>query len=382
MILYLSAGTEKEFFRQCQEKGYINGGYQAQKFNQMIIEGLAMQTNVTAISNPPFALGLQNKILAERICNDDTTYISLGNNPGKLHRILNIVHMLKNGMKVCKDYPVRAIVCDAINPLASLTCGILHLLYRIPQVAIVTDIPGIMSEGKDSFFSRLASFLLKRYQGYVLLTEAMNSLVNPTHQPYIIMEGLCDVKEMEQMQHTTKKTICLYSGSLFPNTGIENLIYGFREKNIEDYQLHIYGNGPLVETLCKTNDDNVKYCGVLTNQEIVSRQKEAKLLINPRPISLRYAEYSFPSKIMEYMVSGTPVLSTKLAGIPEEYRPYMYWIDDDSKEGIATAIQEVLSIPENVRDTKGHDARKFVLEKKNNIYQTKRILDLIERIRR
>lgn len=88
--------------------------------------------------------------------------------------------------------------------------------------------------------------------------------------------------------------------------------------NNTDYILEIYGDGDyraeLVELAAK--HDRIIYKGLVSRDVIVARQKQVALLINPRPSSYEYTQYSFPSKIMEYMLSGTPVLTTKLPGIP------------------------------------------------------------------
>ena len=57
--------------------------------------------------------------------------------------------------------------------------------------------------------------------------------------------------------------------------------------------------------------------GCVTNDEIVRLQCEATLLVNPRPSDKEFCKYSFPSKTIEYMASGTPVLMTKLPGVPD-----------------------------------------------------------------
>ena len=42
------------------------------------------------------------------------------------------------------------------------------------------------------------------------------------------------------------------------------------------------------------------------------------------------------------MSSGTPVLTTKLSGIPEDYFNYIYSISENGKEGIKEALKYVL----------------------------------------
>ena len=117
--------------------------------------------------------------------------------------------------------------------------------------------------------------------------------------------------------------------------------------------------------------------GVKSNNEIVSDEQRASLLVNPRPSSPEYTKYSFPSKTMEYMASGTPVLMTKLPGMPKEYYPFIYTIDDETVEGVANALKAFFAIPASDRYRKGASAREFVLAKKSNIEQAKKIIEFI-----
>lgn len=67
------------------------------------------------------------------------------------------------------------------------------------------------------------------------------------------------------------------------------------------------------------------------------------------------------------MVSGTPVLTTNLPGMPQEYYPYVYLIENESTEGLAKAFKQVLELPGVDLKKKGYEAREFVLSKKNSV---------------
>ena len=124
-------------------------------------------------------------------------------------------------------------------------------------------------------------------------------------------------------------------------------------------------------------DDRVFYGGMLLNTQIVEKEQEATLLVNPRPTGEEYVKYSFPSKTMEYMASGTPVLTTVLPGMPKEYHPYVFLLEDESEDGIAAKLKEVLEQSEEDLFRKGCEAREFVLKEKNNVIQAKKILDML-----
>lgn len=80
---------------------------------------------------------------------------------------------------------------------------------------------------------------------------------------------------------------------------------------------------------------------------------------------------------MEYMASGTPVLTTRLPGMPSEYYDYIFTIDGNDSLSITHALERVFSNTREELHQKGARAKAFVLENKNNIIQARRIIDLI-----
>ena len=123
---------------------------------------------------------------------------------------------------------------------------------------------------------------------------------------------------------------------------------------------------------------NLEYRGVAPNEEIVAEELKATLLVNPRPTTEEFTIYSFPSKNMEYMASGTPLLTTKLPGMPVEYHQYVYLFEEESIQGYADALKKVLSEPNDNLHAKGVQAKNFVLQNKNYVTQAQRVLGLLK----
>ena len=78
------------------------------------------------------------------------------------------------------------------------------------------------------------------------------------------------------------------------------------------------------------------------------KQREAWALINPRDPGNNISKLTFPSKTFEYLVSGTPVISTKLNGYSNEMLDHLFLIDEDKSLG--EVIDDLLSIgPEEMK---------------------------------
>ena len=162
--------------------------------------------------------------------------------------------------------------------------------------------------------------------------------------------------------------------------GIESLVRGFIAAAIPNTELHIYGNGDFTKELKVLAEqyETVKYMGIAPNSQIVEAELKASLLINPRPTGEEYTRYSFPSKNMEYMASGTPVLTTRLPGMPKDHEPYVFFIEDETAEGIKSALEKVFALPEEELHAFGLRAKEFVLKEKNNITQAEKVLSLLQ----
>lgn len=379
MLLYMSNATAYPIYDKLFRDGMIKSGYQMQKFNHNLIEGLGKLTDVISLSALPYA----NKS-ADRI--DQTLngvrYIGVKNNAGYIHKFSNLLLLYLEGSRIIRKYRPECIICDAIALSPCVISKLLGKRYNIPVIGIITDLPGML--GVESKTMRKTVTRMQSFEGYILLTEQMNEIVNPNHNPYIIMEGLC-ASQLPELYQGKKRKVILYSGSLWKNdAGIEYLVQGFIKAQLSEYELHLYGTGelvPWIEAISKEHP-NVKYKGCVTNTEMVKIQSEAMLLVNPRPSKEEFCKYSFPSKIIEYMASGTPVLMTKLPGIPEEYFNHVYTIDEENCEYIAKKLNQILSQPQIELIRVGAEARKYVSSNKSQMRQCKRIFNFIEKIKK
>lgn len=258
------------------------------------------------------------------------------------------------------------IIADILNAPIALGAIWAGKLFRRKRIGIITDVPNILFQNGDTAYRITSNYVIKRCTEYVFLTEQMDELINQGRKPYVVIEGLVDqTEEMKPRSQQDKYShkVCMYTGRLQKIYGIPYLIDAFIKAGIPDAELHIYGRGDYqteIEKISKVYPQ-IKYCGEKENSYIVDEQKKATLLINPRPTNAEYTKYSFPSKNMEYMVSGTPVLTTLLPGMPEEYNEYVYLIRDETVDGLAETLQEVLGKSKDELWKMGQNARRFVL---------------------
>ena len=389
-VIYASVACSEGVFEKFFSESAVIPGQAVQKFNRLLIEGLSKPDGVKVCAISQIPVDSHNchykriKRSTETEGNVSYEYIKLIN-IRKIRDILAVFSSYRatiGRIRAVSKSEKALVISDVLNAPVALGAAWAAKRSHIPYVAVVTDIPEL--GGSGLFYRMVSDHLIKRADLYVFLTEQMNSLLNHDSRPFTVVEGFVDIEEGDGggcSEEGSGRRVCLYTGALDPKFGTDNMVIGFLKADIKDTQLHICGEGPYADEykrLCDTHD-NLFYHGLVLNKEAVKMQRNATLLINPRPTDAEYTKYSFPSKNMEYMVSGTPVLTSDLPGMPKEYRDHVYIIKDTSVEGIAEALKEVLSLPEADLKDKGNKAREFVLSHKNNVIQAERILNMVKR---
>ena len=244
---------------------------------------------------------------------------------------------------------------------------------------IMPDLPLHMSSNRyivyrvlkhiDNFFIK---FCLKFCSHYVILSKHMvQYLPSVLTNNHLVIEGAYNnnVSINYASIYKQENPYILYSGTLDQRYGIINLLDAFMMTSLE-YDLVICGNGTLDDKkyIIKKSqvDKRIKYIGAIDYQDVLFLQQNASLLVNPRNNKSEFTKYSFPSKTMEYLASGTPTLIYKLDGIPDEYYEYCYAIDgnDDSTETLSRKIEEILSKPVEENNNIGAKAKNFILNNK------------------
>ena len=273
------------------------------------------------------------------------------------------------------------VIVDVLNRTTAFFAQLAAKLRGLRTVGIITDLPDMLSGG--GIYLKMANFVIRHCDAYVLLTEAMNDYIRNPGKPYVVLEGHADITMAQKQPSLDRKEtprIVFYAGGVSKQYGLGHLVEGFRMANLPNAKLHIYGPGDYVKELKEIaeSDDRVFYGGMLMNSQIIEKEMDATLLVNPRPTNEEYVKYSFPSKNMEYMASGTPVLTTKLPGMPREYETHVYLIEEETDAGVAAALTAALSHSEEELFQKGREARAFVLEQRNNVVQAAKILEMLK----
>ena len=306
----------------------------------------------------------------------------------QLSRRLDGRRIIKKWLKANKGEDC-VVLSYSIPPFLAKDIIKLAKKYGAKSIAIVTDLlrdmyinsqsKGMVKWAKNRYLSK-AIALQGNFDAYVYLTEAMKDVVN-LHAPYMIMEGIADVSTVTDTE-VQKENAIMYAGALEEKFGIINLIKAYKNSALKDTKLWIFGSGNATEQIEKhaSLNKNICFFGRKSRDEILRYEKKALLLVNPRSTRDEFTKYSFPSKTIEYMMSGTAMLTTKLAGIPKEYHSHLFLCEDNNVPELQKALEHALSFSEAELSAMGEKAKQFITEEKNANKQSARLIDFMERV--
>lgn len=389
-VLYLSSlCSVKEYERMFKKYGSTSS-HAAQKFNRLLVKGLLENgCNVDALTQ---RIIVAKDTKDDYIClpekEDGVYYKYLPRVRNKtLNRIKTIMRAFKEIKRWSKINPDGAIICDIILGELSLALWCAkHVGVKNKMTAIVTDVPSIRAgdnrKGLRAVPMHIKNKMIQFFDSYIFLTEQMNTKLNQNQKPYVVIEGIVDSSVVEEANVLEKKScekVCMMAGLLEEIYGVQMLIEAFTEIEDPNARLVFYGKGSSVEQIEKISqkDKRIQYKGELTNAEIVKEEKKATFLLNPRPPIGAWTAYSFPSKNMEYMASGTPLIAYDLPCIPKEYNDYFFPIREVSKEGIKEILQVLLKKDREEIHAFGLNAQKWIVQHKCASRQAKKIVDML-----
>ena len=361
----------------------------AQMFYRLLAEGLTSNpnTNVRVNSLIPINSKEQKKIFwrfdSETENNIMYQYIPLVNLPFIRNFLASLYVFFQILFTRFSGNSINVIFVDFLRFSINVSIILAGKIRGVKVLAIVNDMPGedVLEHSTLLKIRNKIIFFLK-YDYYVCVTKQLEEVLNVNKKPSVVIESFVDIKMnrlSNEISNKFKERVVVYAGGLYELYGIKSLIEAFTRFPDEDLRLWLYGIGPFTNEILKYSkiDDRIQYRGVIPNSQLLEILIKATLLVNPRPTNEGFSKYSFPSKNLEYMSTGTPLLTTKLPGMPQDHYPYVYFIEDDRIDGVYNGMLNVLNKTRFEVHAFGLAAKDFVLQEKNNIQQAYKIVNLL-----
>lgn len=262
----------------------------------------------------------------------------------------------------------------------------------IKTCLIIPDLSGNMrndmgySKLKNLFLGLLNGDVLKDAQNadsYVLLTEQMNRIVNPKGSPYIVIDGVVadTFCQFPEDLRAPNEKILLYAGNLSVQYNMETLIEAFETfPELKDYKLWFCGKGNAEDMIIEAEkrDSRIHYFGQISKAELQEIEKKVSFLINPRTNNGEYTKYSFPSKNLEYLLAGRPVIAYKLDGISDDYDGIFMYVNGEGTLNLRRVLIDAYNMAHEDVIKKGKEGYEFVLEHNGAKKQAQKIITMLK----
>lgn len=325
-IVYLTTALLDEDYNALLNKGYSMSNPSNQNFHTRLIETLESQNQVQVISLVP-SLFSDIKLI------DSGSFSYLNSDGALLDRMGFREKSLKTQIEKAIAGGAEILVFDSLNAHLAKAATSLAKKHHLPSIAILTDNPENLAKAPRFYVSSVKKSLLAS-TGVLALSEGLLTALSLTDKPHLVFSGLVE-NSGKGRPLFPKDSYFYFGGALLARYGILSLIEAYLATT-PDYDFVIAGHETSSEEFKKLlrKSPRLRYIGQVTKEENAILEKNAALLINPRPFDPKLDQESVPSKLLEYLSSGSPILSTRHSALQNEFPNDVNWLEDSTLQGL------------------------------------------------
>lgn len=256
-----------------------------------------------------------------------------------------------------RRYDVFIISSDSL--ICLLYMRVLNILFKRKLIFIFDEYPTPIRgklKNKIPFWKEVIyRVILSKYSGYISMTENLLKYYKKiTDNPGIIISSITDVNRFHNIIkkpiNKTKKLI--YMGNMeLSKDNVDNILYALSILLRDNYDVHLYLFGKpnlkdksilerIIEQEGLANNTSFRFAQYNDVSKILS---EADILVSSQPVTVR-ADGGFPTKLGEYLMSGTPVLSTNVGETSKYFKDgeHMYFAKPESPLDYANKLKYII----------------------------------------
>ena len=319
-IIYFTTSQEEKDFRSFITYWKIPLNASNQNFHNKLIRSLAIKNQVDVISIRPFSLSKTTITGLKKETKEDgnITWHYIKRAGGKIIRVLSIAPQVKSILKKI-NLKNAIFLTDSINTHVVKVANKMGEYFKRPVIGICTDSPSNISGTRRSYAVNILQ-QAEKFSGYVALTEGLKDLFNPDGRPSYVFEGLVEDRKFDKPKEKINPYF-FFGGALMEKYGVYQLIEAFKILKLKDTDLYIcghHGDKEMLKAAIKGNP-RIKYLGLLNVNKVMELEQHSLACINPRPFTEDLDRFSIPSKTLEYMAMGRPVISVKNTALKEKF---------------------------------------------------------------
>ena len=363
-VLIFSSVMREYDFSLYQDEARIKPNPSNQNFYYKLIKALAINNNVSVVSHRPLVKGMFRRgyLESDTISDGKIKFYYTNNRCDKSFKLFKEKKTIeKTAKQAIDDFMSEdfVIVTDTLRLNLLKAAKKIAKKYNVKIVGMLTDNPFNLSSG-SSFIKKYLVKEASNLNGYLSLTNGLVEIYN-SHAPSYVFEGL--VSEESEGKKDPIFNYFYFGGSLYERYGVKTLVDAFHKSNVKN-KLVIAGSGPLAEYIEQLAEDDYRilYLSQLSKEKNIAYMRNSIANINPRPLDPKMDNESVPSKLLEYLSIGTPVISTKYPKLYSTFKDDVSWIDGNSLEDMKFALEHYEVANQEQYLKKAATARRKVFE--------------------
>lgn len=252
----------------------------------------------------------------------------------------------------CLIYTILSFISPTVR---KRTCFEIEELYSVCS----------FSRFKTILFKASELIVFKKFNHFIVVNENIKNRINIlNNKSHVVLDfGYNSRTEELNIENKSKKIdrkekSIVYTGRLDYLGGINILLNAINLlPSIERKTIKITGNGVLkndVITFCEKS--KIKFLGFLSNSDYNDLLKEASIAINPIRTTEEFSNYSFPSKVLQYLEYGCIVISSNCLSpyFLSFFKEYIVTYKNDSEFELSEKIIQSREINVNKNEVIEH----------------------------
>jgi glycosyltransferase involved in cell wall biosynthesis len=255
-------------------------------------------------------------------------------------------------------------------------------------VASLNDmwLPGTLALARAGFQQgiefRLRRYALRRLSAAIVVSDAIATDFVPGI-PHVRVEGGVFPEQLRAgvtaRDELRPFTVGL-AGTLEPYNGVREFLAAAEELAGSGVRFRIAGDGSLAGEVIRraAASEAIDYAGALELGRMGEFYGSCDLLVNWRATRSLDLRYVFPSKILELLASGVPVLSTRMGQTLSGFGGHMWLSEDESVEALVAGVRRATEVGREQLRAMGEQAAAFMAENFTWRHQGMRVRRLLE----
>ncbi|MFW6275046.1 MAG: glycosyltransferase family 4 protein [bacterium] len=307
-----------------------------------------------------------------------------------LRRMYDFTGAINAGKFILREKP-DIIITSTFSVVFFIFLRIISLSIPIKIFRERNEVDNLKKDKVPSHMQLKSKYESKLFHGSVIINKQLkhhieNNLKNKS--PNIIVPIL--IEDFKSSKKLPVKNTIVYTGTYRERKdGILTILQAFSilRKAHPEYKMILTGSPKgskdykkIMDLIASQNlEAHVNFTGYLSEEELRNELIAARMLIITKPDN-RQNHYNFPTKIGEYLISGRPVISTRVGIVGEllEDHKNVVFSGYDATE-ISKKMAFIINNPD-AADVIGENGRQYALTNFNYKNHTKRMIDFFNQL--